>query len=77
MTRLNTGTHLHATGSTEDLEVLRRIATTFGVGCVLSLLSELASTEAEYCLLSGDPVKAAALARRASLLSKAAATVAD
>ena len=70
-------TRLPATGSPEDLEILRRAATTLGAGQLLSLLAELLSQEADYCLLSGEPAKAAAPARRATILAQAARTVVD
>jgi len=77
MAPVTTTTRVHTTGSPEDLEVLRRFATTFGAGHILSLLADLLSQEADYCLLSGEPAKATALARRAKVLSKAAETVAN
>lgn len=70
-------TRLQVTGRPEDVEALRRLASDFGAGQVLSLLAEHASHEADYCLLNGDPAKAARLARRAKILSKAAEAVAD
>lgn len=68
---------LQSTRRSEDVAALRRFATEVGTGQVLSLLAELASQEADYCLLSGDPVRASRLARRAKILSKAAEAVAD
>jgi hypothetical protein len=43
----------------------------------LSLLAELVSQEADYCILSGDSIKASRLARRARIFSKAARAAGD
>jgi len=77
MTPVKTTTRLHSIGSSDDIEVLRRIATTYGAGNVLALLADLLSQQADYCLLSGEPAKAATLARRAKILVQAAEAVAD
>jgi hypothetical protein len=77
MSPVHAMTRLSATGSPEDVEVLRRVAMTLGAGHLLSLIADLLSQEADYCLLSGDPAKAAALARRAKILAQVAKTVAD
>ena len=77
MMPVNTTTRLQSIGSSDDVEVLRRVATTYGAGNVLALLAELLSLEAHYCLLSGEPAKAATLARRAKILAQAAEAVAD
>lgn len=65
----------HSTGSAEEVEVLRRFVTSFGAGHVLTLLADLLVQEADYCLLSGEPAKAAALARRAKALTRAAEAI--
>lgn len=70
-------TRLQSTGRTEDIDALRRLATEFGAGHVLSLLAELVSQEADYCILSGDSIKASRLARRARIFSKAARAAGD
>lgn len=77
VSRVKAMTRLQATGHPEDVEVLRRLTNEFGAEHVLSLLAEFAAQEAGYCLLSGDPAKASALARRARTLSEAAEAVAD
>ena len=72
-----TSTRLHSAGSAEELEVLRRLATSFGASHVLTLLADLVVQEADYCLLSGESAKAAALARRAKALTRAAEAIRD
>jgi len=68
---------LQSTGRPEDVDALRRLAMEFEAGQVLSLLAELVSLEADYCLLSGDSIKANRLARRARIFSKAANAAED
>ena len=71
MSPSRTMTRLHSAGSAEELEVLRRLVSSFGAGHILSLLADLLIQEAGFCLLSGEPAKAAALSRRAKALYRA------